>query len=466
MSRGAFGLFFALGIASLGCGARSALPGGEGAGGSAASTSTSAGSGGSGPCTTPVRRETIVLHPDTTDRETDPALSLASDDGTFVIVLYGALPENPTVSLVPALLHTAMAPWNEWPPKDIGSIFPLSNSGGASFRVARHPGDLFAALYDDDPSPEPHVGVTLATQISLGASGASGAIVASPQASVARFLTEGEAHLVGAQRGGGPAGAPKAYQLDGAWSAETAAGTKLGVPIHFGCATTPMVADARRSGDGALVAFANGAPLGGAACLDGDPIGAATQIQIARVDREGDAVKITPGATIGALGGDFTLAVPSLALASRPGGSAFLAWYEAQSGPGDASPGIRAAAVDASGQLTGGPFPVTGSVTGMADRPYDGGFAIDSAGDRLIVAWLNDPSSDFDAAPRIIVEELDAQGHVLFADDLPADGLITGPLAVLASPSGTSFLVAWSASPNAGTATAFIHVTRYDCAAP
>src|SRR5262249_39739126 len=146
----------------------------------------------------------------------------------------------------------------------------------------------------------------------------------------------------------------------------------------LGCATEELAADAKPSGDGWLVALANGAPLGDPGCAGGASGALATQIQLARLDGAGS---LTPGATGGALG-------PELrghgggGLAPRPDGGALLVWCEPD------VPDRRAALVDASGQLAGAGFSVSAPVVRELESPSAGWFGADRVGEDFAVAWL------------------------------------------------------------------------------
>ena len=214
-----------------------------------------------------------------------------------------------------------------------------------------------------------------------------------------------------------------------------------GISTTLACALDPIVAGAARSGADFLVAFSSGSLFVDPACGSGAGITSAFNLQIARVDENGN---ITAASVIG--GGDEHGPITSVKMVPRSDG-AWIAWTH------QLGPQLHIARLDPKGQIATGPVEI----------PFFGDAASLSAtsrGDRLALASAR---SAADASPRIRIEIISSAGSVETDVSIPLGPPPIGRTALLASPSGQDLLVSWTQEDPSGPQ---LRLARLACSLP
>jgi hypothetical protein len=351
---------------------------------------------------------------------------------------------------VAALLATTFEPWGAWPTAPVAPSHVVAPNGGASFAAARGSSTPLAFAFETLPAPPGGIGYAETFPTS------DNTLVDLVDANDGRvrFLASGAGSaLLGTERG---AMGGHAFDLAGTLIKELPEGPYF-QGLHLGCASTPTAADAISDAAGFIVALASGVPFGAFGCTGAGP---ATQIQLGRVS---DTGTLGPGGTVGQMlpAGNEAAAVPWLRLAAGDGGGPWLFWYGSQIHGEDAPPpALQLTAFDASLEPSN-TVQVSGTVANpTGDAPYATGFAIARVGQRLVVAWLNDPSVGADLPPDLVVEVLDEGGQAVLVMKVPPEGVVDAPLSLLASPNGDAALLGWSVATGDGKSPGQVRVTR------
>jgi hypothetical protein len=214
---------------------------------------------------------------------------------------------------------------------------------------------------------------------------------------------------------------------------------------HLACTTGEALAAAATTGDGWLMAYADGVvppgapPPGVDSCdLAGD-VGSPSTLRIARVS--GNAIDVQVGDVLAA-----PAPLAALAMAPRSDG----AWLVFARASGGQAPALQAARIDTNAKLLGAPVPITGGL------PLVSSLSVDHIGDHLVVAWV-----DLDTT-AVHVARFDDTVKLVQEVVIPIDAHPTGHTSLQGLPGG-ALLVAWSSAKSIDEA-ARVHVAMLGCA--
>jgi hypothetical protein len=359
------------------------------------------------------------------DSDFNPALATSSDDGQQLTVAFARQPvESP--GPFTEIRHATLAPWSAWPAG--GPLSPVHGTFAhpqlsPALAVDRAPGNRFALLVAHE------FGASFAPAVEPNASNTGG--TTTPPGVEPRFVSLGPSgsHLVGT------------LTPDGELVASEVRVTGAGIEITstvIGCAAQPIEADAVPYADGWLVALSNGknAPTAG-----GCPGGSAGAGPPTRVD----LLWVHPGTSFDFAGGlDAGAPIQSVRAAPHADG----AWlvYRVVSG-GKVAP-IRVARRNVAQAGFVGP----GDLGTEADFPLE--FDAAALGDRLVIAWGNDPAGNpADLMLSVFDESIAPIATTAFEPSF------YGPLSVIGSPDAKSLVVGW-ATTSFGRR---IQLARFDC---
>ncbi|MBK8996275.1 MAG: hypothetical protein IPM35_11085 [Myxococcales bacterium] len=394
--------------------------GGGGAGGVA-------GFGGSGDCAGLFQVEPLVeVQHSASEHDQLPELVSSSDDDSQVSVAFVREPvESP--STFRKLGHATLSPWLDWP------------NGG-----------MLAPSYETFASPQ------LSTKFRAGAGfGGELALLVAHQAGSSAVASL--APMVDAKASSaGPTvtllGSTPAFVArgsDGRHLAGTRDDTSLFVQVvksgfvtqtsTLGCASFGAVADAVAFADGWLVAYANGSNAPKLGCGTPDP-GPPARLDFARVASDGTVTFLT----------SLNAGAPLMHIAAAPHPDGAYVVYRVASG-GLVAP-IEWVRVEGFGGSLLGPVNVSGS----GDFPLE--FDAAALGDRLVVAWGNDPAGN---PPDLVLSMFDPLGAPV--GGLTLEPQFGGPLSVIGAPGGHSLVVAWQGPPKNAGQGGRVNLARFDC---
>ncbi len=330
------------------------------------------------------------------------------------------------------LRHTSFHAWGVWPADGtIGPSYLASYDGGQSF-VAAPAASGFSVLLALPSSSE----IDFMTPFTPGSGAAAGMVSALPVAATPIFLAQGvdpDIHLLGFS--GSNQGT---HDLRVVRLSDTMGGEKTFPAL--GCAVDPIVAAAVAVDDGFLVAFSGASKILDPDCATGTGIGSARRLFIAHVDAN---ASIVPAVNIPGTKAEGPIEV--VKIVGVPGG-AIVVWKH-QFGAG-----LERRRVDLKGNVIGT----------SAAMPFFGDAATLSAtafGNYLAIAWSSAPT---DAPPQVHVYVTGDgdPGPLDPSVDFHVGPPIAGRTAILASPSGTGLLVAWSSAAPGGSE---IQLARLGC---
>ncbi|MCK6535454.1 MAG: hypothetical protein L6Q84_20975 [Polyangiaceae bacterium] len=358
------------------------------------------------------------------DQDSAPQLVSSSADGQQVSVAFVRQPVETPVAFN-AIQHATLSPWAAWPQgKQLAPVHDSFSSPQLSgkFRAGAGFGDSLALLVAHQAGPKAFT--SFAPQVAAGAS--SGGPTATPAGSTPELVARGEGglHLVGTRDD---------TQLYG----QIFQATQLVATSTLGCAGFAPIGDAVVFAGGWLVAVAvgsNAPPLG---CGDSDP-GPPIRIDFLQVGPDG-SVKPVEDLVVGA-------PVMHIAMAPHPEGAYVV--YRVASG-GEVAPIRWLRLIASTGDFVG-----PQDVSGPGDFPLE--FDATALGDRLLVAWGNDPAGN---PPDLTLSLFHPFGASL--GTLAFEPGFFGPLSVIGAPSGNSAVVAWQA--NSGSGTSSVTLARFDC---
>lgn len=395
--------------------------GGGGFGGGLGGNGGSGGVGGGVACTSLFQfAASVTVEHDAKDQDSAPELVFSSDDGEQVSVAFVRQPLESSRQL----RHATLSPWSDFPLD--GKLAPAyatfeSPQLSAKFRAGSGLGDHLSLLVAHEAGPSTFT--TFAPMVAAQASSAGPTV--GVQGSTPAFVARGAGgrHLVGARD-------------DGLLWGHIVQGGSVVQSGIVGCAAFAPIADAVQFGDGWLVAVASGQNPPGGGC-ENDP-GPPTRVDIVRVHPNGKS-EFVIGVDAGA---------PVMHVAAAPHPDGLYVVYRVASG-GVVAP-IRWMRVAALSAGIIGP----GDLSGPADFPLE--FDATSLGDRLVVAWGNDPAGN---PADLVVTLLDPFGALLAQHAWEPE--FFGPVSVLGAPLGNSLLVAWQ-GPSPALVTG-VSLTRLDC---
>lgn len=438
----------ALAVCAVACGSRSRLldlgasaggtagsgggAGGGGFGGSAGGSGGVAGSdGGFGGVAGGVQcsglfqvGDSIEVQKPAKDQDSAPQLVFSSDDGQQVSVAFVRAPVETPVAFN-QIKHATLSPWASWPQgKQLAPVHDSFSSPQLSgkFRAGAGFGDSLALLVAHQAGPKSFT--SFAPQVAANAS--SGGPTTTPAGSTPELVARGEGglHLVGTRDD---------TQLYG----QIFQATTLVATSTLGCAGFAPIGDAVPFAGGWLVAVAVGMKAPPLGCGDSDP-GPPLRIDFLRVWPDG-SVKPVEHLVVGA-------PLMHISMAPHPDGAYVV--YRAASG-GEVAPIRWLRLIASTGDFVG-----PQDVSGPSDFPLE--FDATALGDRLLVAWGNDPA---DNPPDLTLSVFHPFGATL--GTLAFEPGFFGPLSVIGAPSGNSGVVAWQANSGAGTSA--VHLARFDC---
>jgi hypothetical protein len=409
-----------------------------GSGGAASSGPSSGGAGGAGagggssPCESFVMAgPPVLVEPPNVGDQDAPVLALSSDDADTATV---AFRHAPYLDLYPdEVAYASFPPWGTWPTAAVGPSAHAISGLPQSFAISQSPGDSFNLL--SAPGDASVAGAWFVPRVAPPKASLGATMVSSAATRAAFVASKGTRHLLGHE--GASAGGSSI--LAGVAASDPEGGGVVTLNVFLGCASGgPMPAAAVPSGDGWLVAFANGASSPG--CLDPELPGPPHAIHVVHLLDNGD---YSTGAML-AQGGP----IAQIAMAPRSDG-AWIIWQRASGG--QIAP-IEAVRLDVAGEVVLGPIDVAPS----ASEPVS--FAVDRLGDELAIAY---EFAGLNArAPGIVAGRVRDDGVLVAAGSL--DGpILTGPPSVIGAPSGDRILVAFGVlgdHPEVG-------LVRFDCAA-
>ena len=415
-------------LLATGCGSRSRLlelggtagMSGSGGLGGTAGTSGSGGVGGGFGGNPSSCDELLVQTPFASvehapgSEDTEPAL-VATGDGSDVTVVF----ERAEAIGQHSIRHATFSPWQPWTGNAIAPVrLALSDPALYKYPVAKSDNGRFAMA--------PRLGgglVLFAPEVDPNADGL-GEVLPLGNDGVPLFAAESPPgfHLVGVSSGM----MLSAHIVNGMSASQQVLACGLGV----------NVADAAPYQGGWLVAFANeptAPPVGCSAAANG-----ATRLDVVRVGADGAITPLT------SVEGDTPIA--EVSVAPHPKG----AWVTWRTASGGVVEPIRYLRADLQAGKIEGPW----SLSAPTDVPMDG---LDTAalGDRLVVAWGNDPANN---PPDLTVS-------VIENDALKTQAVIEpgffGHLSVIGSPDERSVLVAWR--DGEPVSQSHIGLARFDC---
>lgn len=354
-----------------------------------------------------------------------PRLTPSSGDGQQLTVAFVRQPiESPGKFF--AIGHTSFRPWQAWPATPLGPVHDSFASPELlpQLAVTRSGEDQFAMLVA-------HTNVvSFAPSAPANSSGAGSTVTL--KGSTVRFATRSlpGRWLVGTETVGGELLAHTVTEVGG-----------LNVSAQIlGCAQGGVLADAVPYKDGWLVAVNNSIQSPPAGCSSPSAPGPALRVDLLYFGSEGFA----DGGTII---GSFATSAPLTSLAVAPYSKGmYVVWIEQSGG---VFPPMRWTTVDAGNQSVSPPE----QLTAPGDLPT--ALAATSLGDRLAVAWVNDPAGN---PPDMVVSVRDADGTTFI--DKTFDDLGVAP-SIAASPNGRSLVVAWIPPFVPGD----VNLMRLDCIA-
>jgi len=215
----------------------------------------------------------------------------------------------------------------------------------------------------------------------------------------------------------------------------------------LGCSTTTLAADAVTNPTGWLVAAGLGSPLTwnpspslAPPCVTGPSVGPGTALTLATMGGPGSVAQtqVLPMAS----------SITRIRMANRTGGGTWIVWSL------DGVPTLTAGLV--SGALALDPmFPVAAAHGPLVPTS----FAVESLGDSLVVAGVEELTGSND---QVQVVAMDETGATVWSATVPTEGTVEGALSLRAAPDGSALLLAWSELPAGGT-THRVRVARLDC---
>jgi hypothetical protein len=217
----------------------------------------------------------------------------------------------------------------------------------------------------------------------------------------------------------------------------------------WGCGSTPVVAAASAVPGGQIVAMSSGAPFG--ECEPTSKLGPSTRLQIGFF---GPGLKATLGSELELSEPVANLALAPRAVTAEGAGGAWLV-YQSDGSTSLLPPPIMAARLDALGALIGDPFPVTSS--GATEGPI----AAAALGQRLLVVWYE---AIDDGPPSLVAQLIEPDGTPGASAWLTSETWIQrARLALLGSPDGTQFVVAWESAPDGPLKDHRVRIARFGC---
>lgn len=440
------------------CGARSSLrvpiESTTGSGGAGGGVSTAVGSGGAGPgsggaspalCATLVHQEPSVAlqAPDASTGAHDPLLQLLAQGDVLALSRRTAL-ESP--GIVPdAIGAVRLDPWGVWPPTIHPPALVTGDATSASFVASAEPLGTFSLGVERFPKNAPP-GCSVSAVYGISPDSPPGPPPLDvPLLSACDDLPRGIAtlnnglHYVAVDGPWSDGGAPKrsfsAHLFDNG-------GAALTPPIPTVCASTPFVGDVIASGEEFLFVHSAG---GKDDCSD-----AAVPATPARRLIVGRRGKASMSSAVVVEGSDDMVHAQLLPRST----GAWLIFRESGASAEVQPPGM-AMLLGPNGE-PGTAFPIT--------SPGAGRISATALGDGFVVAIVDavDP-----AAPNILVGVHSSDGTIAAETSFnTAEGWLNGDrLTLVASPSGTSFLVGWAGASKAPPGSeVFVH--RLDCVTP
>lgn len=394
--------------------------GGGGAGGVA-------GFGGSSDCAGLFQVEPLVeVQHSASEHDQLPELVFSSDDDSQVSVAFVREPvESP--SAFRKLAHATLSPWLDWP--NGGTLAPshetfASPQLSTKFRAGAGFGGQLALLVAHQTGATAVSSLAPMVDAKASSAGPTVTLLGSTPAFVARG-SDGR-HLAGTRD-------------DSSLFAQVVKSGLVTQTSTLGCSSFGAVADAVAFADGWLVAYANGSNAPKLGCGTADP-GPPHRLDFARVAFDGAVTFLT----------SLNAGAPLMHIAAAPHPDGAYVVYRVASG-GQIAP-IEWVRVEGFGGSLLGPV----DVSGFGDFPLE--FDAAALGDRLVVAWGNDPQGN---PPDLVLSMFDPLGAPV--GGLTLEPQFSGPLSVIGAPGGHGLVVAWRGPPkNAGDG-GVIDLARFDC---
>ncbi|MCC6898317.1 MAG: hypothetical protein IT377_05045 [Polyangiaceae bacterium] len=445
---------FAIALCVVGCGSRSRLldfgagggagsggaagsggvagQGGGGFGGSVGGSGGVAGSdggfggvGGSVQCDGLFQvGESVEVQKPAKDQDAAPRLVSSSDDDHQISVAFVRQPVETPVAFN-QIKHATLSPWAGWPAgKKLAPTYDTVSSPQLSgkFRAGAGFGDNLSLLVAHQTGPKSFT--SFAPQVAAHAS--MGGPTTTPVGSTPELVARGAngLHLVGTRD-------------DTTLYGQIFKGTTLLATSTLGCAGFAPIGDAVPFAGGWLVAVAVGQSVPPLGCGDADP-GPPTRI---------DLVLVLPDGSAKALG-DIIAGAPLMQISMAPHPDGAYVVYRVASG-GQVAPIRWLRFIASTGDFVG-----PADVSGPGDFPLE--FGATALGDRLLVAWGNDPAGN---PPDLTLTLIDPLGGVVTTHAWEPG--FFGPISVVGAPAGNSLVVAWQA--NSGSGTSAVQLARFDC---
>lgn len=355
-----------------------------------------------------------------------PELVFSSDDQTQVSVSFLREPvEGP--SAFRKMAHATLSPWMDWP--NGGKLAPsyetfASAQLSSKYRAGAGFGDNLSLLVAHLAGSSATVSFAPSVAAKASSAGPTVTLPGSTPAFVARGV-QGR-HLVGTRDDA----SLYAHVVQSGFAVTTSV---------LGCASFGAVSDAVGFGDGWVVALANGVNAPKTGCGLQDP-GPPSRLDLVRVSLDGSVNFL----------GSVDAGAPLMHVAAAPHPDGAYVVYRVASG-GLVAP-IRWLRVEALGGSLLGPS----DVSGPGDFPLE--FDAAALGERLVVAWGNDPAGN---PPDLVLSLFDPLGGP--AGSLAFEPQFLGPVSVLGAPGGHGLVVAWQAPPKAPGPGGAVNLARFDC---
>lgn len=370
---------------------------------------------------------TLEVQHSANELDSNAELVYSSDDGSQLSVAFVREPKETPVALK-KLAHATLSPWLDWPAG--GKLAPsfetfASPQLSGKFRAGAGFGENLSLLVAHESGGTSTV--SFAPSVAAKASSA-GPTVGLPGSTPAFAARGGDgAHLVGV-RG--------LVEL----AAHIVKSNVVTQGSILGCAGFAPIADAVSFNGDWLVAFGNSllaSPEGG--CNVSNP-GPPARLDVVRIEPSGKRTLL--------FAKDTSAPLMHISMAPHPLG----AWIVYRVASGGLVAPIRWVRVEADGGAVVGP----GDVSGPGDFPLE--FDATSLGDRLVVAWGNDPAGN---PPDLMLSLLDPFGAP--AGSFGFEPQFYGPVSVLAAPGGNSVVLAWQGPDKSSGPSSAVHLARFDC---
>jgi hypothetical protein len=333
------------------------------------------------------------------------------------------------------LRHTSFAAWGTWPADGtIGPSYLANYDGGQSFDAAPAASgfSVFLAL----PSSSE---IDFMAPFTPGSGAAAGMASALPLAAEPAFLAQGkdpDIHLLGFSSSNQGIHDLRVVRLSDTM------GNEQPSPV-LGCAVDPIVADAVPVDDGFLIAFGGSGKVQDPACATGMGVGPARRLFVVHVGTNGD---VTTKVNIPGTKAEGPIDVVKMV---RVPGVAIVAWRH-ELGAGLELRRLNITDANYSGSTT---IPFSGDASTISATAF---------GQSMALAWAPPP---IDGLSNVHVQISGASGgqEPEPSFDFHVGPPVTGRTAILASPSGTGLLVAWSSAAPGGSE---IQLARLGCSLP